>query len=83
MYTKIQFGTDLKEILEKTQDPYEVGKWAFTIYWDHITDVEHDVRRIALTLNTMEDGPEFAFTYKELQKIADELIAGKDVNLNY
>ena len=79
MYTKIQFGLDLKEILKKIQDPYEIGKWAFSIYWQHITDIEHDVRKIALTLNTMEDGPEFAFTYDELNKISDDLIAGKEI----
>lgn len=29
----------------------------------------------------MEEGPEFAFTHQELEKIADDLIAGKDINL--
>jgi hypothetical protein len=81
MYTKVKFGQDLKKILHKTRDPYEIGKWAFSAYWEHVTDLEHDVRAIALTLNTMEDGPEFAFTYEELEKIADALIAGKEVNL--
>lgn len=81
MYTKVQFGFDLKEILKKTKDPYEIGKWAFSTYWEHITDLEHGIRAIALTLNTMEDGPEFAFTYEELNKLADDLIAGNNVNL--
>lgn len=81
MYTKIQFGIELKKMLEKTHDPYEIGKWAFSTYWEHVTNIEHDVRRIALTLNTMEDGPEFAFTHEELNQIADDLITGKDVQL--
>lgn len=81
MYTKVQFGSDLKEILKKTQAPHEVGKWAFSTYWDHVTNLENGVRAIALTLNTMEDGPEFAFTYEELNQIADDLIAGNDVRL--
>ena len=80
MYTKVQFGVDLK-VLKRTQDPHEIGKWAFSTYWEHVTDLEHDVRAIALTLNTMEDGPEFAFTYEELNEIADDLIVGKDVRL--
>jgi hypothetical protein len=29
----------------------------------------------------MELGPEFAFSYEELEQIADDLIAGKEVNL--
>lgn len=82
MYTKVQFGKDLKEILLKTHDPYEIGKWAFTTYWEHVTDLENGVRAIALTLGTMEDGPEFAFSYEELQEIADNLIEGKEINLN-
>ena len=68
-------------MLKKTQDPCEIGKWAFSTYWEHITDLEHDVRAIALTLNTMEDGSEFFFTYEELQKMADDLIKGEKVCL--
>jgi len=81
MYTKIQFGLELKEILKKTHDPYEIGKWAFSTYWEHVTNLEHDVRSIALTLNTMEDGPEFAFTHAELEQIANDLVEGKNVQL--
>ena len=81
MYTKVQFGLDLKEMLNKTQNPYEIGKWAFDTYWRHVEDLEHDVRVIALTLNTMEDGSEFSFTHTELDQIANDLIAGKDVQL--
>jgi hypothetical protein len=29
----------------------------------------------------MELGPEFVFTYEELEQIADDLIAGKDVKI--
>ena len=36
---------------------------------------------LLLTLNKMELGPEFAYTYEELEQIADDLIAGKDVKL--
>ena len=81
MYTKIQFGIELKKILEETHNTFEIGKWAFDVYWKNITDLEHGVRSIALTLNTMEDGPEFAFTYEELNQIADDLIDGKEVQL--
>jgi hypothetical protein len=81
VYTKIKFGIELKKFLQRTKDPYEIGKWAFSTYWEHLTDLEHGVRAIALTLNTMEDGPEFVFTHEELNKIADDLISGKDVQI--
>lgn len=80
MYTKVQFGKDLKELLTKTKKPHVIGRWAFKKYWEHLSDLEDGVDDIAITLNTMEDGPEFAFTYDELQQIADDLIAGKPLD---
>jgi hypothetical protein len=81
MYTKKMFGTELKERVLKKQDITEIGHWAYWIYLEYIKDIDLDFREILLTLNGMEDGPEFAFTYEELNQIADNLIAGKDVKL--
>ncbi|MCH1430717.1 MAG: hypothetical protein L7U87_08195 [Chlamydiales bacterium] len=81
MYTKVQFGKDLKNKLCETSDPYEIGKWAFSVYWENVSNLEHNVRAVALTLNTMEDGPEFFFTPEELNQIADDLISSKEPNL--
>ena len=81
MYTKVNFGHDLRLILQKTSDPYEIGKWAFSTYWENISNLEHGVRSISLALSTMEDGPEFAYSYEELLQIANDLIDGKDVKL--
>jgi hypothetical protein len=75
------FGTELKERVLKKQDITEIGHWAYWIYLEYIKDIDLDFREILLTLNGMEDGPEFAFTYEELNQIADNLIAGKDVKL--
>lgn len=81
MYTKKMFGTELKERVLKKQDITEIGHWAYWTYLEYIKDIDLDFREILLTLNGMEDGPEFAFTYEELNQIADDLIAGKDVKL--
>ncbi len=35
-----------------------------------------------IDLATMSDGPEFAISYDMLRKIADDLILGKDIDLN-
>ncbi len=75
------FGIELKERVLKKQDITEIGHWAYWIYLEYIKDIDLDFREILLTLNGMEDGPEFAFTYEELNQIADDLIAGKDVKL--
>ena len=81
MYTKIQFGKDLKQRVTERQTVECIGYWAFSTYWEHILDIEDDVIDIALHLSTMELGYQFAFSYEELDQIADDLIAGKDVKL--
>lgn len=81
MYTRMQFGKELKERVLIKQDISEIGHWAYVMYIEHIEDIDLDFREILLTLNGMEDGPEFAFTYEELNEIADDLIAGKDVQV--
>ena len=79
MYTKITFGRFLKDKVSKKIPVSDIGYMAYIIYLEE--DVEPELDNILLTLNTMEDGPEFAFTYEELEQIADDLIAGKDVKL--
>jgi ADP-glucose pyrophosphorylase len=83
MYSKIKFGQDLKERVLKKQNVTDIGTWAFSTYWKHIEDIDSDFEDVLLTLNKMELGPEFAFTYERLNEIADDLIAGNDVNLDY
>ena len=81
MYIKQQFGKELKYRVSQKHPVSVIGHWTYSIYLEHIDDVDLKFRDILLALNTMEDGPEFAFTYEELEKIADALIAGKDVKL--
>ena len=81
MYTKIQFGYELKERVFKKQDVSEIGAWAYEIFLNHSDSFDDVFLNMLITLNTMEIGPEFAFTYEELNQIADNLIAGKDVKI--
>jgi hypothetical protein len=84
MYTRIQFGIELKERVAKKQDVSEIGRWAYEMYLTHIQEInDDDFDDVLLTLNGMEDGPEFAFSYEGLNEIANDLIAGNDVNLDY
>jgi hypothetical protein len=82
MYTKIQFGHDLKERICKKQSVAEIGSWTYEIFLDYSDAFDDNFLNMLITLNTMELGPEFAFTYEELNKVADDLIAGHDVNLD-
>jgi len=82
MYTRKQFGKELKEKVLMKQDIVEIAHWTYSMYLKHIGEInDPGFDDILLTLNTMEDGPEFAFTYEELNQIADDLIEGKDVKL--
>jgi hypothetical protein len=70
MYTKKQFGFDLKNKLSKMQNIRTIADWAF------LDDVEEDLTELLLTLTTMEEGQEFEYTIEELHEIADRLIKG-------
>lgn len=84
MYTRADFGRELKERVAERQDRIEIGLWAHDMYIDHIMDIDDKFRDILLTLNSMEMGPEFHLSYERLDEIADDLIAGKEeINLDY
>mgnify|MGYP003441801913 FL=1 len=80
-YTREQFGKELKQRVSNKEAIELIGEWAHSTYMDHIQDIDNAFRNILLTLNYMELGPEFAFSYEELNQIADDLIAGKEVKL--
>ncbi len=81
MNLKQQYGYELKKYISYKAPTEKIGDWAYSFYWNHIEEIDLDFRDLLLTLHTMELGPEFAFTYEELEKIADDLIAGKEVKL--
>lgn len=76
------FGKELKERVLKKQNLIDIGIWAHSTYLEHIENYEQGLRKIMLDLNTMELGDDFAISYEMLNKIADDLISGKDIDLN-
>lgn len=84
MYTMADFGKELKEKVIRGVAIAEIGHWALVIYHEHIMEIDFEYRYIFITLNSMENGPEFEMSYKRLDEIADDLIDGKkDINLDY
>lgn len=81
MYTRVMFGRQLKKKVLERENIEKIGSWAHSVYFEYIRYIDLDFRDVLLTLNAMELGPEFAYTYEELDKIADDLIAGRDVKL--
>jgi|GEM_PF-323136 len=82
MYIKAAFRRELKELALQKQNIIEIGIWAHSTYLKYCEHLESGLRKIMLGLNTMELGPEFARSYEILNKIADDLIAGKEIDLN-
>ncbi|MCX5921775.1 MAG: hypothetical protein NTX86_00385 [Candidatus Dependentiae bacterium] len=81
MNTRLQFGKELQKRVTERQDIVQIGRWIFTIFFNWPNSQDKDFLNLLLHLSTMEEGPEFAFTYEELNQIADDLIAGKNVKL--
>ena len=81
MYTKVQFGKDLKRRVLEKEYCEVIGYWAHCVYVDWLDCKDLAFLNLLLDLSRMELGPEFAFSYEELEKIADDLIAGKEVKL--
>ncbi|MCH1430715.1 MAG: hypothetical protein L7U87_08185 [Chlamydiales bacterium] len=75
------FGQELKNFVINRKPITQIGSWAFSFYWDNIEQVDSDFEDVLLILNKMELGEEFAFSYEELGKIADDLISGKEPDL--
>lgn len=82
MYTKVIFGRELKEQVSQMRDIVEIGIWAHSVYLEHCEQLESGLRQVMLDLNTMELGKEFAISYEILNRISDDLIASKTVDLN-
>ncbi|QVL55805.1 MAG: hypothetical protein KFB95_00960 [Simkaniaceae bacterium] len=73
-YIKIQFAKELKEKIKNTEPTVEVGRWAYSVYFNNMGEIDSNFREILLDLSVMEEGKEFELSYKELEKIADDLI---------
>lgn len=79
---KQAFGRELKELVLQKQDIVKIGVWAHSVYSEYCRYLESGLRKVMLDLNTMELGDQFAISYEMLNKIANDLIANKDVDLN-
>lgn len=82
MYTKATVGSELKKLVLQKLDIVVIGDWANAFYWEYCDQLEPGLTQIMWDLATMSDGPEFAISHEMLNKIADDLIAGKSVDLN-
>ena len=75
VYTRQKFGLKLKEKIKNKEDQALIGRWAFHIYYEHMLEIDDDFQDFLTDLSAMADDPQFEFSYDELNKIADRLIA--------
>ena len=79
---KQAFGRELKRLVSQKQNIEEIGAWAYSVYLEYCRYLKADLSQVMLDLNTMELGEQFAISYDMLNKIAEDLIADKNVDLN-
>lgn len=82
MYTKKQFGLELKSKLLAGDRWDEISKWAFQIYLDYISEFESGLGHVVLKLVAMEEGSEFLLSEEELRSLANELIGEEAKKFN-
>ena len=84
MYTRSKFGKELKQKVLQHKKLSDIGAWAYDVYLGDTPNEDIEFLNILLTLNHMEEGPEFELSYERLNEIADDLIAGKrNINMDY
>ena len=79
--TKKEFGEQLKKMVSERQALDKIGRWAYSVYLNWYDCEDAKFLKSLIDLGTLELGPEFAVPYEELDEIADDIIAGKDVEL--
>ena len=76
------YGKYLKEAVINHKKLEVIGKDALKFYLNNVGLIDQNFTYLLFDINSMEDGQEFEYSYEELEKIADDLIAGKDVVLD-
>lgn len=77
IYTRQQCGQELKDKIKNKEDVANIGDWAFNMYYEYMLEIDDDFQDFLTDLGGMSAGPEFEFSYEELDKVADRLIAGE------
>jgi hypothetical protein len=78
VYTKIEFGEDLKWKLTETRKKKEITDWAFKILLRFPYEMEKGLKDILLTLSIMDHDPEFNLSIQEVEQLADDLEKGTE-----
>lgn len=73
MYSKKDFGNDLKIQLDQGYDPKRIGSWAHKMYLLYCAKIDIELEEIMVDLFVLEEGPEFEIPESQLRKLIDSL----------
>jgi hypothetical protein len=79
-----KFGIQLKEKILQKEGQERIGGWAFHVHSANLrssSEMDNEFSQLLLDIGTMETSEEMEMSYKKLNQIADNLIAGKKVVL--
>jgi hypothetical protein len=79
IYTWQQCGKELKEKIRNREEVADIGDWAYRMYYEHMLEIDDDFQDFLTDLGGMSADPQFELSYEELDKIADQLIAGEQI----
>ena len=74
MYTKQQLGKELKENISKTFNTDQIARWAEDIHASHCLELSKELYGIVEILSMMSLGPEFEYSKKQIELLAEKLI---------
>ena len=74
VFSKRDFGEELKAMISSGKNARQIGKWAHSIFFNYCRELNPELREIIETLLMMEEGPEFEYTEQELRLLAELLV---------
>lgn len=77
VYSRKNFGDELKERLSTSVPLAELARWAYLRYLDHANDLEPGLYDDLMSVAMMEEGPEFELTRGELEALAVQLCSSE------
>jgi hypothetical protein len=76
--TREEVGLQLKEKIQKKENIYWIGQWAWFLYSDYIGYLDDDFSEFLSDLSLMQT-PGYELSYERLDHLADKLLAGQQV----
>lgn len=69
-----EIGNELKFQIKSGFDVVKISRWAYKLIYDKRDQLDSDITEILKDISIMEDDPQFEYTEKELEFIANVLI---------